>query len=91
MRTLLDSYGRTQRPHKRTALIAAELRLYDIDISALSETRLLDGGLLTEEGSGYTFCWKGYFPGGQHLHGVGLAIKNYCQDSLKHLWASVKD
>ena len=25
---------------------------------------------------GYTFYWKGYSQGGQHLHGVGLAIKN---------------
>lgn len=52
------------------------LRRYDIDIAALSETRLLDEGSLTEEGMGYTFYWKGYPTGGQHLHGVGLAIKN---------------
>lgn len=76
VRTLLDSYGRTERPHRRTALIAAELRRYNIDIAALCETRLLDEGSLIEEGSGYTFFWKGYPPGGQHLHGVGLAIKN---------------
>lgn len=76
VRTLLDSYGRTERPHRRTALIAAELRRYNIDIAALSETRLLDEGSLIEEGSGYTFFWKGYPLGGQHLHGVGLAIKN---------------
>ena len=30
---------------------------------------------LTEEGIGYTFYWKGYPQSGQHLHGVGLAIK----------------
>ena len=47
-----------------------------IDIAALSETRLLDEGSLTEEGMGYTFYGKGYPQGGQHLHGVGLAIKN---------------
>ena len=76
IRTLLDSYGRSERPHRRTALIAAELRRYDIDIAALSETRLLDEGSLTEVGSGYTFFWKGYPSGGQHLHGVGLAIKS---------------
>ena len=76
VRTLLDSYGRTDRPHRRTALVAAELSRYNIDIAALSETRILDEGSLTEEGMGYTFFWKGYPSGGQHLHGVGLAIKN---------------
>lgn len=59
IRTLLDSYGRSERPHRRTALVAAELSRYAIDISALSETRLLDEGSLTEEGMGYTFYWKG--------------------------------
>jgi len=76
IRTLLDSYGRTIRAHIRTALVVAELRRYNINIAALSETRLLDEGSLTEEGSGYTFFWTGHPPGGQHLHGVGLAIKN---------------
>ena len=37
---------------------------------------MLEEGSLTEEGMGYTFFWKGYPSGGQHLHGVGLAIKN---------------
>ncbi|KAI4825265.1 hypothetical protein KUCAC02_020952, partial [Chaenocephalus aceratus] len=76
VRTLLDSYGSSDRPHRRTALVAAELSRYNIDIAALSETRILDEGSLTEEGMGYTFFWKGYPSGGQHLHGVGLAIKN---------------
>lgn len=72
--TLLDSNpGRLQR---RSALVAAELRRYDVDIAALSETRLLDKGCLKEEGQGYTFFWKGYPTGGPHHHGVGLAIKN---------------
>ncbi|KAI4826128.1 hypothetical protein KUCAC02_021775, partial [Chaenocephalus aceratus] len=66
----------SDRPHRRTALVAAELSRYNIDIAALNETRILDEGSLTEEGMGYTFFWKGYPSGGQHLHGVGLAIKN---------------
>ncbi|KAL6464878.1 hypothetical protein MHYP_G00271950 [Metynnis hypsauchen] len=76
IRTLLDLQGSSERPHRRTALVAAELSRYNIDIAALSETRLLDEGSLTEEGMGYTFFWKGYPLGGQHLHGVALAIKN---------------
>ena len=41
----------------RTALIACELARYNIDIAALSETRLPDEGSLTEMGTGYTFFW----------------------------------
>lgn len=37
---------------------------------------LLGEGSLKEEGASYTFFWKGYPTGGQHLHGVGLAIEN---------------
>ena len=70
-------------------LIAVELRRYNIDIAALSETRFLDEGSLKEEGEGYTF-WKGYPLGEQHQHGVGLAIKNSLfteTPSPKHLSA----
>lgn len=91
IRTLLDSHGRTERPHRRTALIVAELRRYDIDITALSETRLLDEGSLTEEGSGYTFFWKGYPPGGQHLHGVRLAISNTLLPRLTETPVSISE
>ncbi len=59
VRTLLDRHGTSDRPPRSTALIAAELSHYNIDIAALSETRLLDEGSLTEEGMGYTFFWKG--------------------------------
>lgn len=50
VRTLLDSTGNCDRPNRRTALVAAELRQYNIDTAALSETRLLDEGSLKEEG-----------------------------------------
>lgn len=76
IRTLLDTNQRTNRPQRRTALIASELKRYKVDIAALSETRLLEEGSLNEVGEGYTFFWKGYPQGGQHLHGVGFAIKN---------------
>ena len=39
----------------RTTLIACELARYNIDIAALSETRLPDEGSLVEMGTGYTF------------------------------------
>ena len=49
----------SNRPEKRTAFIARELKLLDIDIAALSETRRAEEGSLREEGGGYTFYWKG--------------------------------
>lgn len=39
VRTLLDR-DTTDRPQRRTALIASELARYKIDIAALSETRM---------------------------------------------------
>jgi len=58
IRTLLDTDS-SERPPRRTALVASELNRYNIDIAALSETRLQDEGSLTEVGEGYTFFWKG--------------------------------
>ena len=61
--------------------MASELRRYNIDIAALSETRLPDEGSLTERDQGYTFFWKGLPSGSPRIHGVGFAIRN----SLLHL------
>ena len=60
---MLDA-SNTDRPARRTALIAQELRRYNVDIAALAETRLPDDGSLTEAGGGYTFFWKG-LPNGE--------------------------
>jgi len=70
---LLDAEG--SRPPRRTALIAAELSRYNIDIAALSETRLADEGSLSEVGEGYTFFWKGLPESSRRIHGVGFAIR----------------
>jgi len=74
VRTLLDT-GTAERPARRTALLAAELQRYNIDIAALSETRLADEGSLTEVGGGYTFFWKGLPPDSPRIHCVGFAIR----------------
>ena len=74
VRTRLDRAS-TLRPERRTALVAKELRRYRIDIAALSETRLADEGTLMEEGSGYTFFWKGKPQAEDRIHGVGFAIR----------------
>ena len=46
-----------------------------MDIAALSETRFSEEGALVEEGSGYTFYWRGYPEGEPRQHGVGFAIR----------------
>ena len=57
VRTLQDNGLGARR---RTALIACELARYNIDIAALSETRLPDEGSLVETGTGYTFFGVAY-------------------------------
>ncbi|CAH1233287.1 Hypp666 [Branchiostoma lanceolatum] len=65
-----------QTPQRRTALVAKELERYNIDIAAISETRLAGEGSLTEPNSGYTFFWKGKAEQEARIHGVGFAIKS---------------
>ncbi|CAH1259012.1 PKD1L3 [Branchiostoma lanceolatum] len=55
---------------------SAPVVAYNIDIAALSETRLAEEGSLTEEGEGYTFFWKGLPEGERRLHGVGFAVRS---------------
>ena len=75
VRTLLDRKD-TNRPQRRTALIADELAKYKIDIAAISETRLAEEGELCERGSGYTFFWSGRGSEERREAGVGFVIKS---------------
>ena len=52
VRTLGDT---SSRPERSTALVARELKRYDIDIAALSEARLAETVQLVERAAGYTF------------------------------------
>ena len=72
IRTLLDRKG-SNRPERRSALVTRELQRYNVDIAALSETRFLDVGQLSEVGSGYTLYWSGRKTG--RKAGVGFAVK----------------
>lgn len=76
VRTLLDVRDGIERPRRRTALIAHELKRYNIDIAALSETRFSGEDSLTEVGEGYTFFWKGLPEDERRLHGVGFAVRS---------------
>ena len=72
VRTLLDRDG-TDRPERRTALVAMELEKYRIDIAALCETRFSESGSLDD--MNYTFFWSGKPNGERREAGVGFAIR----------------
>ena len=74
MRTLLDRDD-ADRPQRRTALIRRQLARYNIDISALNETRLAGEGQLCEKGAGYTFFWSGRVSEERREAVVGFAVK----------------
>ena len=90
MRTLLDSAG-TDRPERRTALVARELARYNADIVALSETRFAEIGQLTEIGGGYTFFWSGRSSKVRRESGVGFAVKSHLVKKLSSLPQGVND
>ena len=74
VRTLLDKED-SDRPARRTALVAAELSRYDVDIPALSEIRFAVEGSLTEVGGGYTIFSKSLPHDISRMHGVSFAIR----------------
>ena len=73
VRTLLDAPGRHER---RTAIIGRELGRYNIDIAALSETRISGESEFVEDGAGYTFFCIGKPEGQPRQAGVGFAVRS---------------
>lgn len=63
-------------PTRRTAAILRDLRKYNIDIAALSETKMSDEDKLIEDCPGYTLYWEGVLLGYRRQHVVGIAITN---------------
>jgi len=90
VRTLLDR-DISDRPQRRTALIASELARYNIDIAALSETRFAGEGELCERGSGYTFFWSGRDAEQKRESGVGFAVRTSLVNKLDGLPKGVND
>ena len=72
-RTLLDTVDRHER---RYAIFGRELARYNIDIVALSETRISGSSEFVEVGAGYTFFTVGQPEGKPRHAGVGFAIRN---------------
>ncbi|KAL8617956.1 hypothetical protein ACOMHN_052907 [Nucella lapillus] len=81
----------SSRPERRTALIAKELSRYNIDIAALSETRLADEGYVDEPKGGYTFFWKGKDQDEERIHGIGLAIRSKLLQRLPDLPTAINE
>ena len=79
VRTLLESKRSAARP---TAIVSRELARYNIDIAALSETRILGYNIIPEDAGGYTFYLQGKPEGDKCYHGVGFAIRS---ELVKHL------
>ena len=90
VRTLMDSSS-SDRPEQRTALVDKELGRYKVEITALSETRLAEEGLLKEVGAGYTFFWSGRKKEERREAGVGFAIKSHLVSKLSGLPKSIND
>ena len=61
--------------HEELLLICKELDRYNVDIAALSETRLADDGQMQEIASSYTIFWKGRTSRERREAGVGFAIR----------------
>ncbi|XP_047111665.1 uncharacterized protein LOC124788438 [Schistocerca piceifrons] len=89
VRTLLDVNN--YRPERRTALITQELARLDIDIAALSETRLSGEGHISEVRSGYTIFWKGKDAGEPRIHGAGFAVKTKIVKDLRLTPVSINE
>nr|VZI49462.1 unnamed protein product [Spirometra erinaceieuropaei] len=71
IRSLLNN-PKSNRPERRTALLARELAA----IATLSETRFSEQGQLEEVGAGYTFFWSGRPRSERRDAGVAFAIQN---------------
>ena len=84
VRTLLDR-GESSNAERRTAIVARELARYNVDIAALSETRLSGENQLSEKGAGYTFFWKDKAEGEKRERGVGFPFGQKSSSSLSNL------
>nr|VZI38081.1 unnamed protein product [Spirometra erinaceieuropaei] len=81
----------SNRPERRTALVARELTRYKVDIAALSETRFSEQGQLEVVRAGYTFFWSGRPRAERRDAGVLLAIRNDIVGRLTSLPQGIND
>ena len=86
----MDS-AKSDRSHRRAALVGRELWRYGIQIAALSETRFADVLEIKEVGAGYTFFWSGRKSEERREAGVGFAIKTELVGKLSGLPKCIND
>ena len=67
----------------RTTLISCQFARYNIDIVALSETRLPEEGSLVEVGTGCTFFCSGLSKDNRRIHGVGFSARTALLSNTK--------
>lgn len=79
--TLMDS-ATSDRPERRTAIIARELRRCQTDIATLWQ--------LKEQKCGYTFFWKEKATNETRIHGVG-SIRNQLISHLSELPVGISE
>nr|VZI43366.1 unnamed protein product [Spirometra erinaceieuropaei] len=82
---------RSNRPERRTALVARELARYKVDIAALSETRFSEQGQLEDVGAGYTFFWSDRPRAERRDAGVAFAIRTDIVGRLPCLPQGIND
>nr|VZI33389.1 unnamed protein product [Spirometra erinaceieuropaei] len=82
---------RSNRPERRTALVARELARCKVDIAALSETRFSEQGQLEVVSAGYTFFWSGWPRPERRDAGVAFAIRNDIVGRLPSLPQGIND
>nr|VZI33445.1 unnamed protein product [Spirometra erinaceieuropaei] len=82
---------RSNRPERRTALVARELARYKVNMAALNETRFSEQGQLEEVGAGYTFFWSGRPRAERRDAGVSFAIWNDIVERLPCLPQGIND
>ena len=86
-----NSAGQHQSRQTRKKNCSKELARYNIDIAALSETRLADKDHLIEHSGGYTFFWSGGSSTEQCEAGVGFAIRPHLSRKLVKLPEGIND
>ena len=84
---MLDSDD-SDRPQRRSALVARELSRLDVDIAALSEVSFAEEGSLVEQGAGYTLFWSGRAKEEHRQSGVGFMMKNAIANKLHPTYRS---
>ena len=76
---------------RHTGLVDHVFKDYNVDITALQESRLTRGDELQEEEGGYTFFWSGRPEEEQRQSGICLAIENCLTAKLLTLPVAVND